>query len=91
MRAHFGGVVRIAVMAPGKDVDRIHLAHLQRLDKGLGVEINPDRVAFQGGVKIEVYLAKAVVCLLHESSFWQIYQGAGLSNFTCISTKSPRF
>jgi len=53
------------MMALGENVDCVDLAHLQRFHKYPRIELGPYSVTFEGGVKIQVDLAKAVIGFLH--------------------------
>jgi hypothetical protein len=53
------------MMAFGKDVDGIDLAHAQGIGKHSRVKVGPNRITFQCGVKVQVNLAITVVSWLH--------------------------
>ena len=76
--AHLGRVVRIAVVALGEDVDGVDMAHLERFDKDVRVEICANISALGRGVEVQVDLAKAVA-VWHGNSL--IIRDAGEEDF----------
>src|SRR5215208_4509826 len=58
-------VIRIAMVALSKNIDRVNFAKLKRFDKCLCVKFIADCFTLQGSMKVEMYLAISVVDRFH--------------------------